>query len=321
MGSTRRDSSGDLFVGFVSDFRGRTKSLQDVMTRNLFSLSTKRKRQIEHYFGKDKKEFIRIYTAGNGVASIFDNDFLLFAITQLRRRKDSGEDVSNGKLIFSVYDYLLFRHKRLRGKGSRGKVSGGMYKDLWDSLLRLQHTHVHTSITSGGRIYTSAFSWLAMVRKVEDEVTGKIEGVEVQLCDWLVGKLSDEKSLLSFSDDYFDLRGGLERWLFLFCRKACGMQRQWRESIASVHLKSASEMSLQRFTVQLRKIVAKGALLDYAISIDDVRDELVIKRAKVYVIRRENVDVEKGKKFHLGSDKFEMDKILAMFDEFKLGGG
>ena len=111
-------------------------------------------------------------------------------------------------------------------------------------------------------------------------------GVEVQVADWLVKRISEEKQLLTFDEDYFELKGGLERWLYLFCRKACGNQTEWRESIVSLHRKSASTDELKFFKQRLKRIVAKKDLLDYHLSLGEgeSKDMLIIRKAKSYVL-------------------------------------
>ena len=284
----------DLFVAYVSDIRGRTKELQDFMSHNWFSLKKGRTKSIEHYFGQDKTQFVKVYTAGSSVATIWDNDFLLFCITQLRRKMEQGEDVRNGRLAFSAYDYYTFRYKQLRDlrhkkvgtyKNALSVASGQRYKDLWSCLERLHETHVKTNIRANGITYTHSFVWLSEIKKIEAE--GKSIGIEVQVADWLVNRVAEEKQLLTFDETYFDLKGGLERWLFLFCRKACGFQQEWRESLESLYRKSASTADFRKFRAEIKKIAAKGALLDYELSVSGEgkgNEMLVIRRAKTYVL-------------------------------------
>jgi plasmid replication initiation protein len=289
----RNSQNLDLFVSYVSDVRGRTKELQDFMSHNWFAMNKGRTKSIEHYLGKDKSQYVKIYTAGSSIANIWDNDFLLFCITQLRRKMEQGDVITSGKLQFSAYDYLNFRYKKLRGskqisdesqKKRLLKVSGNDYKNLWSSLERLHETHVKTNIKADGVTYTHAFVWLPDIKKVEKN--GMSLGVEVQVADWLVKRISEEKQLLTFDEDYFELKGGLERWLYLFCRKACGNQTEWRESIVSLHRKSASTDELKFFKQRLKRIVAKKDLLDYHLSLGEgeSKDMLIIRKAKSYVL-------------------------------------
>ena len=292
----KKHQNQDLFVAYVSDIKGKTKELQDFMSHNWFSLKKGRTKSIEHYFGKDKTQFVKVYTAGSSVATIWDNDFLLFCITQLRRKMEQGENVKNGRLAFSVYDYFTFRYRQLRDmrhkkSGTYEKAlnvaSGPRYKVLWTGIERLHETHVKTNIRANGVTYTHSFVWLSEIKKIEQG--GKSIGIEVQVADWLLNRVVEEKQLLTFDETYFDIKGGLERWLFLFCRKACGFQAEWRESLQSIYRKSASTADFRKFRVEIKKIAAKGALLDYELEVVGSRGEemLVIRRAKHYLLNTE----------------------------------
>lgn len=292
----KKHQNQDLFVAYVSDIKGKTKELQDFMSHNWFSLKKGRTKSIEHYFGKDKTQFVKVYTAGSSVATIWDNDFLLFCITQLRRKMEQGENVKTGRLAFSVYDYFTFRYRQLRDmrhkkSGTYDKAlnvaSGQRYKDLWNCIERLHETHVKTNIRANGVTYTHSFVWLSEIKKIEQG--GKAIGIEVQVADWLLNRVVEEKQLLTFDETYFEIKGGLERWLFLFCRKACGFQAEWRENLQSIYRKSASTADFRKFRVEIKKIAAKGALLDYELEVVGSRGEemLVIRRAKHYLLNTE----------------------------------
>ena len=57
----RNSQNLDLFVSYVSDVRGRTKELQDFMSHNWFAMNKGRTKSIEHYLGKDKSQYVKIY--------------------------------------------------------------------------------------------------------------------------------------------------------------------------------------------------------------------------------------------------------------------
>jgi plasmid replication initiation protein len=70
--------------------------------------------------------------------------------------------------------------------------------------------------------------------------------------------------VLTLDEDYFNIRGGLERWLYLFARKTSGWQSGgWTESIESIYQKSSSMGSLSEFKRKLRNIERKQSLLGY----------------------------------------------------------
>ena len=304
----KKTNNLDLFVNFANDVSGRGKLGQDFMSRSWFNLSKKKRTKgIEHYFGKDKSQYIKIYgSEKTGIANIFDNDVLIYLITQLRAKMDGrtavgeNEILNAGILEFSGYDYLLFRNARMRRKNRRrsnetiesvkSKVSGRDYDELWKSLMRLHNTHCETNITANGYTFTEAWNFLSSVRK-ETDSHGRVNGIRVQLCEYLVNRVQETSSLLTFdADEYFDLTSGLSKWLYLFCRKAAGTgaNRQWEESIENLYSKSGSTDTLRAFRARIKKIAAKGRLIDYELKYKsgegEVRDVLVIRKASTYVL-------------------------------------
>jgi plasmid replication initiation protein len=296
----KKTNNLDLFVNFANDVSGRGKLGQDFMSRSWFNLSKKKRTKgIEHYFGKDKSQYIKIYgSEKTGIANIFDNDVLIYLITQLRAKMDGrtkvgeNEILNAGILEFSGYDYLLFRNARMRRKNRRrsnetienvkSKVSGRDYDELWKSLMRLQNTHCETNVTANGYTFTEAFNFLSSIRK-ETDSHGRVNGIRVQLCEYLVNRVQETSSLLTFdADEYFSLTSGVEKWIYLFARKACGQQKQWQERIESLYSKSGSTDTLRAFRTRIKKIAAKGKLIDY--ELECVDDTLIIRKASTYVL-------------------------------------
>ena len=328
----KKTNNLDLFVNFANDVSGRGKLGQDFMSRSWFNLSKKKRTKgIEHYFGKDKSQYIKIYgSEKTGIANIFDNDVLIYLITQLRAKLDGrtkvgeNEILNAGILEFSGYDYLLFRNARMRRKNRRRsnetiesvkiKVSGRDYDELWKSLMRLHNTHCETNITANGYASTEAWNFLSSVRKETDR-HGRINGIRVQLCEYLVNRVQETSSLLTFdADEYFGLTSGLEKWVYLFCRKAAGTgaNRQWEESIENLYSKSGSTDTLRAFRTRIKKIAAKGRLIDYELKYrageGEVRDVLIIRKAANHLIA---ADASKSKMAKAALD--ESKKILGRY--------
>jgi plasmid replication initiation protein len=277
MDSEQENQQSDLFVRLVSDIGGnrKNKSLQDFMARNWFALGKRHKlKSLEHKFGDG---FVKITTASekHGIATIYDYDFLLFAITQLRQRIDKGDSVSDGTLSFQVADFLLFKNAELRkrnGKRRARTISGREYKDFWQSLERLHSTHVQTNIKANGYTYERQFVWLSDIYK--KELNNKISEVKVGVASWLLNRVQEEKQLLTFNEEYFTLNGGLERWLFLYCRKCCG-KSTWKENLKSIHEKSGAQERFTQFKSRMKRLIKKhnGQLLNYQLMISD--DEML----------------------------------------------
>ena len=80
----------ELFLATATDLA--PKEQQDLMARNWFSLARqKRTEPIEHYFGKS---WVKIKpTDGHGIATIFDNDVIIFALSHYMDAVNKNNDV------------------------------------------------------------------------------------------------------------------------------------------------------------------------------------------------------------------------------------
>jgi plasmid replication initiation protein len=251
-----RTNQLDLFVATASDVS--SKEHQDLMTRCWFSLAKQRRSEaIEHHFGEN---WVKI-TADDkyGMATIFDNDILIYIIAQYMAHMNGNFATSTrpGRIFqFTGYEYYNFvGKKRLSGKG---------YADLWKGMERLHHTFVETNIRLGDLKRHHSFNWLSEIKQTVRN--GRHEGYQVVIADWLYESIMNKKMVLTLDDDYFTIKGGLERWLYMFARKTSGHQTGgWAESVESIYLKSGSKSTFTEFKRQLGKIVKKNTLLGYDI--------------------------------------------------------
>jgi plasmid replication initiation protein len=249
---------GDLFVANIQDVR--TKHTRELMETNWVSLSKKARHSPIEYRWNNEDSFIRITNdTGFGIATIWDFDILLFALSQLTDASNRGEKIGS-RIWFSGGDFLSFI-------GRSGKSQGGRaYQDIWAKLNRLHTTNVHTNIRRNGR-HDWKFWWLSEIKQGIDD-NGRHRGYEIVLADWLVEAARNKKMMLTLSNDYFTLTGGLERWLYLWCRKSAGFQETgWVESFESLWHKSGVESSYNAFSARIRRIIKErnGELLDYHI--------------------------------------------------------
>ena len=246
----------DLFIATASDLS--PKSHQDLMARNWFSLSThKRTEPIEHSYNDD---WVKI-TGNNkhGIATIFDNDVLIFIIAQYMNAINQGMQTGR-RFQFTGYELFQFLGKN--------KTGGAGYKELWNSLQRLHYTHIETNIRLGNTNTQHAFTWLSEIKQIREG--NKHRGYELVIPEWIYESITNKKMVLTLDDDYFSIRGGLERWLYLFARKSSGWQTGgWSESIESIYRKSASTGSLSEFRRKVKNIAAKNTMLGYSVEYVD----------------------------------------------------
>lgn len=240
----------ELFIATATDIS--PKEQQELMQRCWFNLARqKRTKPIEHHFGES---WVKI--SGNkefGIASIFDNDVVIFALSHYMNAINQNHKVGR-RFFFTGYDYFKFIGRRTFG--------GKAYNDLWNSLQRLHHTFVETNLRLGSSKRHHSFNWLSEIKQVVEN--GKHRGYEVVIPEWLYSSVVDDKLVLTLDDGYFSLKGGLERWLYLFARKTAGKQvTGWKESVENIWRKSGSNSSLSEFKRQIARISNNRALLSY----------------------------------------------------------
>src|SRR6202453_3164388 len=79
----------------------------------------------------------------------------------------------------------------------------------------------------------------------------------------------DLRIVLTIDRAYFDLTGGLERWLYRLVRKHGGRQEGgWGFDFKQLHAKSGSLSPLKHFAYDLREIVRRERLPGYRLVIE-----------------------------------------------------
>ena len=93
-------------------------------------------------------------------------------------------------------------------------------------------------------------------------------GLELILPDWFYAGVIDDALVLTIDRAYFDLTGGLERWLYRLVRKHGGRQQGgWSFDLVHLHAKSGSLSPLKHFAFDLREIVQRQTLPGYELVI------------------------------------------------------
>ena len=100
-------------------------------------------------------------------------------------------------------------------------------------------------------------------------IRGRPLGIELILPDWFYAAVLDDALVLTIDRAYFDLTGGLERWLYRLVRKHGGKQtRGWSFDLSYLHAKSGSLSPLKHFAYDLRDIVSRQALPGYRLTFE-----------------------------------------------------
>jgi plasmid replication initiation protein len=242
----------DLFQALPGDFAPR--DAQDLMAYPFFSLSkTHRTAPIDFVAGGVS---IRVEAVpDHGMATIWDADILIWAASQIVEARDAGLRTSR-LMAATPYEILKFV-----GRG----VSLRDYQRLKAALDRLQSTTVATSIRQPAEGRRHRFSWINEWQERSDR-HGRPAGIELIVPDWFYRAVLDDALVLTIDRAYFELTGGLERWLYRLVRKHGGRQRDgWRFDIRHLHQKSGSLSPFKRFAFELRDIVRRQPLPGYTL--------------------------------------------------------
>lgn len=241
----------DLFIAQPNDVRH--KDLSAVMALNWHSLAKRLRHEPIIHEASDYR--IQISNPhGDGIATIWDHDVIIFLISQLVAANNRGEPISN-RIRFSGYEL----HRFLAGPLNRSKGSKSDYQRLWAALNRLHHTVVRTTHTPTGAKGPSekvtSFYWLPRIERVARS-DGMNVGFEVSLDQVTFDWIRQMTNVLSLDLGYFELKSGLARWLYLWMRKSVGSEpgRTWSESARSVYKKSASQSPFRVFLSELKRI-------------------------------------------------------------------
>jgi len=245
----------DLFRSIPGEIAPR--DAQDLMTWPFFSLAkSKRTAPIDFRMGET---WISVEAVPeHGMATIWDADVLIWAASQLVQARDAGRPTS--RLMATTPHEILTYVGRGTGRDN--------YERLKAALDRLQSTTVATSIRQQHQRRRHRFSWINEWQERFD-ASGRPLGIELILPDWFYAGVLDRGLVLTIDRAYFDLTGGLERWLYRIVRKHGGRQTGgWSFDVPHLHLKSGALSPLKRFAFELRAIVRRQPLPGYRLSIE-----------------------------------------------------
>ena len=245
----------DLFRALPGDLAPR--DAQDLMAYPFFSLAKSKRVQPIDY--RSRTVAIRVEAVPDrGMATIWDADVLIWAASQIVEARDAGLKTSR-LMAATPYEILTFVG---RGTGARD------YDRLKAAFDRLQSTTVLTSIRQPAERRRHRFSWINEWKETAD-VHGRPLGLELILPDWFYAGVLDDALVLTIDRAYFDLTGGLERWLYRIVRKHGGRQADgWSFDFSHLHAKSGSLSPLKHFAYDLREIVRRQSLPGYRLCIE-----------------------------------------------------
>jgi plasmid replication initiation protein len=262
--SPDRHPIGDFFVADILDCA--LKDDRHSMEHPMFSLSKKPDRQVRHY--KHNNCSVTVKPGADGLATIWDKDILIYAISQIVEGMNQGRDP--GRTVrLKAYDLLVTTNRHTGGRD---------YDLLAAAFNRLKGTVINTDIETNGIRQRAGFGLIDNWRIIErSPANGRMVAVEITLNQWLYNAVL-AREVLTLDRDYFRLDGGLERRLYEIGRKHCGRQSRWTVSIELLHKKSGSRAVLWKFREMLKRVAAADVLPNYKIQYDPESD-----RATFYI--------------------------------------
>lgn len=244
----------DMFVALLDDIP--TRDQRETMERPFFSLQkTPRTTPIDYQV---RDVVVRVDPHQSyGMATIWDADILIWAASQITAM--GNDRLAHGPTIsFHPYNLLKAIHRGTSGKD---------YEELRAALMRLTATLVTTSIRAEKRGRLAVFHWLEGWGEEKDE-EGRVIGMTITLPQWLYQGIIMRGGVLKIAENYFDLSGGLERWLYRVARKHGGHQEDgWSFAMAQLHHKSGSTRELKKFAADIREIVRTNQLPEYELEL------------------------------------------------------
>jgi len=245
----------DLFRALPGDLAPR--DAQDLMAYPFFSLAKSHRTTPIDFRSGDVA--IRVEAVpDHGMATIWDADVLIWAASQIVEARDAGLRTSR-LMAATPYEILTFT-----GRGTSLRD----YQRLKAALDRLQSTTVATSLRQPAERRMHRFSWINEWTERADG-HGLPGGVELIVPDWFYRAVLDDALVLTIDRAYFDLTGGMERWLYRLVRKHGGRQRSgWRFDFRHLHLKSGSLSPFKRFAFELRDVIRRQPLPGYTLFIE-----------------------------------------------------
>ncbi len=257
----QRHPQQDLFICDVAD--AVLKDIMQHMEHPFYSLSKKPETSVQRYEHGDT--WIEITPSVKGLATIYDKDILIYAISQIMAKLNRGEQVSQ-RVRINSRELLQFTNRGTGGKD---------YNALIESLDRLEGTRVRTCIRSGDEEQIDGFGLIettGLRRKHGRD--GRLLYLDVKLSDWVFNAIR-AKEVLSLHPDYFRLRKPLERRVYEVARKHCGQQHQWKISVENLKKKAGAKSELKRFRQMLKDIANSDHLPDYILEYLEFEDQVL----------------------------------------------
>lgn len=272
-------AQGDLFTCDVAD--AVLKDLMPTLEHPFYSLSKKPVMKPRIYRRGD--HWLKISPSAKGMATIYDKDILIYAVSQLVAAINQGEEPKQ-RIRINCRDFLLYCN---RGQGGKD------YLAFCDAIERLDGTRITTNIRTGDEEQFDAFGLIegGTVRR-KNGIDGRILWVEIKLSDFVFNAIK-HREVLTLHPDYFRLSKPMERRLYELARRHCGQQTSWQAFMQTLYDKSGSTGPLKLFRQRIKEICRVDNMPDYDLLYVEDSDKVIFTNKGSMPLDRTHVDEAK----------------------------
>lgn len=258
-----RHPQHDLFICDVAD--AVLKDVMAQMEHPFYSLSKKPETTVRRY--EHNGNWLEVTPSVKGLATIYDKDILIYAISQIMAKLKKGEKVGP-RVQLNSREFLIFTN---RGTGGRE------YAALIEALDRLEGTRIRTNVRTGDEEQIEGFGLIeaSSIRR-KHGLDGRLLFCEVRLSDWVFNAIQHNE-VLTLHRDYFRLRKPIERRVYEIARKHCGQQASWKVGLTVLHKKSGSKSTDFEFRRAVKELAEHNQLPDYFVTFDPENDDVTFQ--------------------------------------------
>lgn len=244
---------GDFFSAILKELKLKSVSKygSDKGFHNLFSLSKKpRHNPIRHTIRDRASQRTTTITVrndhGSGIATVFDQDIILFITSLIVKELDETGSAS-ARPVFSPADFYHF-------KGIK-KLGGREHRLFHEAVERLQHTFIEI-VQDNHRQRKIKFNWISFSEAITNPEKTRVVSYALEVPNAILEAILQHQ-VVTIDHAYFSITSALQRYLYLYARKAVGRQQKFKESIDSLYKKTGSEDTRRAFKHQLKKLEGK----------------------------------------------------------------
>lgn len=257
----------ELFICDVAD--AVLKDVMQQMEHPFYSLSKKPVTTVREYRNGDN--WLRVTPSIQGLATIYDKDILIYAISQLMAARNRGEEISP-RVRINSRDFLIFTNRGTGGKD---------YKAFVEALERLRGTTISTNIRTGDEEQIDVFGLIdkGTLRRKQG-LDGRLLWVDIVLSDWVFNAIKADE-VLTMNRDYFRLGKPYERRAYEIARKHCGQKQEWTISLDLLQKKMGATSPRRKFKYFIKELSEHDHLPDYTVSLE-AGDKVVFRNRKTW---------------------------------------